>query len=502
MEFPPLHPLSQWPDADPALWYGRMSDIDKDARIPDQFARGQSYAALTGEYWIARAWADDGISAWREDVVRPEFEGFLATLRTGQYRVVVAWEESRITRDPVVGAEFGKIMTKIGGRLIVTDGEKATAYDFRRQRDRDAWHGAVGKSVSDSGLKSELIRRSLDVKREALEFMGGRVGFGWTQTITRKGKKIITVWSVNEDQARWLREAAQRIREGEAVAMVADDFYDRGLRIPYRRRGPDDPLEQEGSLSRASLSAMLRNPRIAGLFATGNASDGWTVVGPMSNFPAILTEEEWRETCAALEAVKTRKGTGTAVKNTFAGYYVCHKCKRSLIRNAPGKWALWRHRLGKSRVHFQCDQSFHIVADDADDLMTRLVDAYLVRRDWEKVVDVADAEELKAERTTKEQELADLPRAIAEREISVRLGGQVEAQIEARLREIDTDLAQRARLVTVLDGAEALRLWRDGTLTEKRRVLSTIIERIFVIPGKDLPLRERLDIQWRYPGPA
>ena len=494
-------PLPEWPDAEPALWYGRMSDVDNDARIPDQFARGQRYARLTGEYWIARAWADDGISAWREDVVRPEFEGFLTTLRTGKHRVVVAWEESRITRDPVVGAEFGKIMQRVSGRLIVTDGEKATTYDFRRQRDRDAWHGAVGKSVSDSGLKSELVKRKLDAKREAREFLGGPVGFGWSQTISRKGKKIVTEWSVNEEQARWLREASQRIREGEAVLKVADDFYDRGLRIPHRRTRPDDTMKT-GTLTRASLTAMLRNPRIAGLFATGNVHRGWTVVGPMANFPAILTEEEWREPCAALEAVKTRKGTGTAVKHVFAGYYVCHKCKRSLIRNSPRAYALWRHRLGKSREHVECDQSFHINAADADDLMTRLVDAYLVRRDWEKAGEVADAEELKAERTEKEQELADLPRAITAKEISLRLGGQVEAQIEARLREIDAELARRARLVTVLDGQEALRLWRNGTLTEKRRVLSTIIERIIAIPGKDLPLRDRLDPQWRNPSPA
>ncbi|KPM50451.1 hypothetical protein ACG83_04695 [Frankia sp. R43] len=478
-----------------------MSDLDKDARIPDQFARGQKYAAVTGEYWIAGAWADDGISAWREDVVRPEFERFLSVLRAGKYQLVVAWEESRITRDPVVGAEFGKIMQRVGGRLIVTDGEKATTYDFRRQRDRDSWHGAVGKSVSDSGLKSELIKRKLDAKREALEFMGGPVGFGWSQTITRKGKKIVTVWSVDEEQARWLREAAQRIREGEAVLKVSDDFYDRGLRIPHRRTRPDDTMEA-GSLTRASLSAMLRNPRIAGLFATGNVHTGWTVVGPMVNFPAILTEEEWRETCAALEAVTTRKGTGTAVKHTFAGYYVCHKCRRSLVRNSPRAYALWRHRLGKSREHFECDQSFHINAADADDLMTRLVDEYLRRRVWEKTGDVADGDELKAERTEKERELADLPRAIAAKEISLRLGGQLEAQYETRLREIDAELARRARLVTVLDGAEALRLWRGGTLTEKRRVLSTIIVKIVVIPGKELPLRERLDPQWRYPGPA
>ncbi|KPM53379.1 hypothetical protein ACG83_21900 [Frankia sp. R43] len=478
-----------------------MSDADNDARIPDQFDRGQRYAALTGDYWIAMAWADDGISAWREDVVRPEFELFLSVLRTGKYRTVVAWEESRITRHPVAGAQFGKIMEDAGARLIITDGEKATVYDFRRQRDRDAWHGAVGKSVSDSGLKSELIKRKKEAKREALEFQGGPVGFGWRSTLTRKHKKIVTVWSVDEEQARWLREAAQRVREGEAVLKIADDFYDRGLRVPHRSSGPDDTRES-GVLARASLSAMLRNPRIAGLYATGNVREGWTVIGPMSNFPAILTEEEWRETCAALEVVKTRKGTGTAVKATFAGYYVCHKCKRSLLKNSPRKNALWRHRLGKSHYHLECDQSFHINVDAADALMTRLIDAYLVRRDWEKAGEVQDADALKAERTEKERELADLPRAIAEKEISLRLGGQLEAQIETRLRKIDTELARRARLVTVLDGAEALRLWRHGTLTEKRRVLSTIIERIIVIPGKDLPLRDRLDIQWRHPGPA
>jgi hypothetical protein len=500
MIFPGLRgtPHPDRPDADPAVEYARMSDLDNDARIPDQFSRGEAYGDRTGAYWIADCFWDDGISAWREDAHRPQFEEFLEVLRSEKYRTVVVWEESRITRDPVVGAKFGRLMQRLRGVLYVTDGEKATVYNFARQRDRDSWHNAVGKSVSDSGLKSELVKRKQETKREAREFPGSPVGFGWSSTIVRRGRKFHTVWSVDESQAVWLREAARRIREGEGALKVANDFYDRGLRIPHRRTGPNDTAT-EGSLTAQTLTNTLRNPRIAGLYGSGDANTGWTVVGPIVNFPGILSEDEWRETVAALGTAPKRRGTSTRVQHTYAGWFVCHKCGRSLIRNSPRKDALWRHRLGKARTHFECDQSFHIAAAAAEKMMDELVSRYLKSRAWEKPGQIHNADDLRAERTKKEADLATLPDAVADETVTLEFAGQLERRWKQRLREIDAELNRQARFMIVLDGDKALQEWETGTLTQRRRVLSTILERIVVIPGKDLPLTERLTVQWRSP---
>ncbi|MGF7236251.1 MAG: recombinase family protein [Frankia sp.] len=499
MIFPELLAPVEYPAAEPMVFYGRMSHLDLDARIPDQFARARRFErASGGAYYIAAGFADDGVTAWREDVVRPDFERMLEVLRSARYRVAVVWEETRITRDPVVGALFGSIMRKINGKLISTNGESHTVYDFTRQRDRDAWHDAVGKSVSESGVKSERVKRTFEVKRENREFRGGPVGFGWRVEWTRRGRKVVGTWFVEESEAVLLREAARRVRRGEAVLAVANDFYDRGVRIRNRRQLPGDGRER-GVLTPRTLSEYLRNPRIAGLYATGSVQAGWSVEGTLSNFPAILSAQEWRETVAALAAVggRRRRSTGTRVTNTFAGYYVCFECRRSLVRNGASKTPLWRHRLGRARSQMECEQSFSIPADEADALMTDLVEGYLRARAWEKPTDIQQGADLQAERTTIEGELRGLPAAIVAKTVSLELAGETEKAYRRRLEEIDGDLGRRARLTVVLDGAVAVQQWETGDLTDRRRILSTILDKVVVIPGRDLPLEDRLGVEWK-----
>jgi DNA invertase Pin-like site-specific DNA recombinase len=487
------------PDGEPALAYARMSHLDLDERIGDQFTRIDSFTASSnGAYHVALRFSDDGVTAWREDVVRPDFERLLEVLRTGRYRVVIVWEETRITRDPVVGAHFGAIMRRIKGKLVVTNGETHSVYDFTRQRDRDSWHEAVGKAVSESGVKSERIKRTFEVKHENREFRGGPVGFGWRVEWTRRGRKIVGTWYVEESEAALLREASERVRRGEAAITVANDFYERGVRIRHRPSTPGDTRER-GVITGKTLALYLRHPRIAGLYATGNNRDGWSVHGTLSNFPAVLTEDEWRETSAALAAVggRKRRATGTRVVHTFASYYVCFACRRSLIRNTPRAHALWRHRLGKAQSHIECEQSFSIPADKADAVVTELIDEYLRSRAWEKPTDVEQGATLQAERATIESSLAALPGAIVAGTVSLELGGQTEKGYRRRLGEIDAELARKARLTVVLDGDLAVRQWRSGDLTERRRVLSAILHKIVVVPGKDLPLHERLTVEWK-----
>ncbi|WP_261574721.1 recombinase family protein [Frankia gtarii] len=512
MDLPDLPPAPS-ANSDPGLFYGRMSHVDLDARVIDQLTRAlKDAAASDGDYFIAAAYGDDGLSAWREDVVRPEFEKFLAALRSGSYRIVVVWEESRITRDPRVGAEFGRIMQVIRGKLIVTNGETRSVYDFQRQRDRDAWHNAVGKSVSESGTKSEWVRRAFEVKRERHEFLGRTVGFGWNCMWVRKGKKVVGTWSVNEEEAEWLREASRRVRAGEAIATVADDFYDRGLRIQHRTSTRKDFEGETGVLTRRTLANYLRNPRIAGLDADGNQDRGWTVTGELSNFPGILTEEEWRATVAALAggsatigAARTKKkkdsgperrATGKRVINTFAGYFVCFACNRSLVRTDTSDRALWRHQMGKSRTHVDCPQSFSIPAGDADKLATIMVAEYIRARAWAKPADT-EVGRLQARRARINESLEELPDKIADEIMSADLAGRTEKRYKAQLVKIEQDLAKLARFSTVIDGKAALQDLLGDDVMKRRRVLSVTLEKISVIPGRDLPLRDRLTVVWR-----
>ncbi len=515
LNLPDLVPYSEYPHADPALVYARMSQVGLDARVEDQISRALKDAESSrGEYYVAQVFSDSGITAWREDVLRPEFELFMDALRSGRYRVVVVWEESRITRDPVVGAQVGRVMQKICARLVVTNGESRTVYDFTRQRDRDSWHNAVGKSVSDSGLKSELVREAKTRKSERNEYRGAPVGFGWAVSYKREGKKFRSVWTVNEDEAEWLRRASQLVRAGKAVHEVAELFYQEGLRIRHRPSSRKDYKGETGALTRQTLAGYLRNPRIAGLHAAGNTKTGYTVIGTLVNFPAILTEAEWRETVAVMagatevvadatgaEASKkskrvTRRSTGTRVRHTYAGYYVCFECKRSLVRTNASYTSLWRHRLGGAIHHVECPHSFSIPAGRADDLMDDLVAEYVRSHDWVTPVG-PDAATLGTERAAILAKIADLPKSVVAGTVSVELAGATEREYKVKLRTIENDLRRIAARTPVIDGETVLADLRSGDLAKRRRALAAVLDRVIVIPGADLPLRDRMRVEWK-----
>jgi DNA invertase Pin-like site-specific DNA recombinase len=470
---------------EPAVSYTRMSKLnEKGERIKDQDAQiGKFTEASSGAYRVLEKFSDNGIGAWREDVVRPDFERLLAALRAGRVRVVVAWRASRITRDPVKGAEFGALMKKIKGKLLISDG---TVFDFTTAAGRAAWHDATGQSSSDSDQKSELIREMHRRKRENLEYQGGRLAFGWTRRLEIRERKVVSVWEVDPTEAAIMKDIASKLRAGRSPSSICGELARAGVRTHSGRH-----------FTITTIIRMMRHPRVAG-YHTAGAATSRQILGRSTNFPAILDETEWRETVAALDAAAKRKATGSRIKRVYAGYYRCVECNTSLrwARHSGTLVPAWRHPHVGIASSIPCSLSFGVPADPADDLMDRLITDYLHRRPWEKTA-TDGTEKLHAERTVTTSKLDALADDVVSGAMSNDLAGRIERKYKTRIAEIDSELARIARLTIVVDGDEAARQWASGDLTERRRVLSAILDTVIVSPGRKLPLHERLDVQWK-----
>jgi hypothetical protein len=128
--------------------------------------------------------------------------------------------------------------------------------------------------------------------------------------------------------------------------------------------------------------------------------------------------------------------------------------------------------------------------------MDRVVKEYLTMRLWEKQ-DASDDGSLRAERTVIESQLAALADALVSGKISIELAGDAERKYKLRLADIDRELARHARLTVVVDGDHAAGQWATGGLVERRRVLSAILDKVTVVPGRDLPIADRMTIAWK-----
>jgi site-specific DNA recombinase len=477
------------PGVQPAIGYARMSVRgEDDIRIEDQIERMQQWADGTdGRYVITEVFVDPGVTASREDVEREHFERMVAAIEAGRYRNVIAWHPTRITRHPVTGARFGEAMRRAKGKLFIVNG---AVIDFATPEGQKAWHAAVGTSAAESIDKGDFLSKMHQRKREDLSYAGGRVSYGWDLEVTmvRQGGKITfkKEWKVVPAEADVLRDAARRIRDGEAVGHVCGLMAEAGVRT---RTGK--------VFSITWLRRVLLHPRIAG-FRTYGPADSRQILGMSVDWPPILTVQEWRETVSALDNAERRRTTGSRVKRVYAGAYRCPECATTMryTRGSGGRKDRWVHPTVGARTRPCGLGAFSVPAVDTDTLMDELVDRYLASRVWE-TSDGDDGRDLEAERVKLEADIASVVPKVRSGEYDSDYGNELVRSCKISLADVEKKISERARRTLVLDADDARRRWSHGDLTERRRVLFIVLDTAIVHPGTDLPLRDRLEVRWK-----
>lgn len=229
----------------------------------------------------------DGSYAYR--VVRPIFEGALEDLKRGttpsgdRLDGLVVYDIDRLTRDNrhledaiEVVEHFGRPILDITGTLdLLTDNGRTVA------------RIVVATNNKQSADTARRVRRKHRALEQAGIPTGGRRPFGWNQD-----KRTI-----NEPEAKLIKETAQRILKGAPLSAIVNDWNDRGVTTPLGNKWTNQ-----------TVKTVFRNPRICGYRSrnvreinpqTGKESfrveivvneAGEPVIG---QFDPILTVDEW-----------------------------------------------------------------------------------------------------------------------------------------------------------------------------------------------------------------
>jgi site-specific DNA recombinase len=314
----------------------RLSTVKEKAEnqaraLERQHTGNEQLARLLGGT-VGAHYCDPDKSAYKEGVVRPEFDKCLREL--DQWDGLLASDLDRVTRDPAIGEVIIKRVRECSNPVVYTRNPEAACgyetFDLSTERGREAFRTNILAIRREARKASERQASRHEQWRDAGRPVGAR-GFG-----EQKGKLAL-----DDREAGLIREAALDLLAGKPLWHIHDEWKAAGVLGP--RGAP---------ITRTSLRNLFLCPRLAGWRVhqqTGLPRSQWiardSITGePIRSLtPPILTQEVWEAVCSELEG---RKQSVQSVRNTnrarylLSGLVVCETCTERMM----GQWIKKRDR--------------------------------------------------------------------------------------------------------------------------------------------------------------
>lgn len=449
---------------------------------------------LVGRLWPGaeiRWFVDNDLSAADPAVRRPGWQEMLDALRGGDVGGIVAYDQSRLTRQPI---EWEQLLVVLGRRGI-------TSLHTVREGERDVGEGG-GRMVSRiiAAVDAEYAEVTRIRVRRAMRQLaaegrpnGGRV-FGYLSAVGADGRKTREIAPREAEAVRW---AAEQLLGGQTLASVARAFDARGMAQVKKGRG----------WSPTHIRNLVTNPAVAGLRPD---PDGHLIP---AIWPPILDAVTWRGVRACLsQPVTLTRSDGVSYRTTrerrasrrhllSAGLSYCGVC------GAPLNAQVRRRASGELFVSYICDPRFgricvgivahHLERHVVDTLLGAFAEprmrALLVGPEPRLVA------ELTAELDAIEADLADLARRWGRGEVSRVEWDAAREGLASRAQ----GLRNRLGVVSLpaFDATDLPGRWPGMGLAGRRAVLSAVFERIEVQRATTTRYDPaRITIRWRTAG--
>lgn len=340
-----------------AVVYARLSAVGDDPdNIPDQLAKGEAHARQQG-YEVVGTFSDDGKSAFKDDVVREQWDKLIDLVLGGGAEVIIARHQDRLVRNMET---FGRLLNfaQRGSRLraeFYTGG----GYDFGSST--GGLQGGLQALLAwqESAVKSERMLLSMDRRRRKGKKLGGGARwFGYEFVYDRPdlpafeireedgkkrytGRKVIRI-EPHPTEAALVQDAARRALRGETLYSVAKEWHDAGV----TKTKVSEKTGKPGHWTGGALRQLLESPHIAGIVHGKGESLGEIIT---AEWPALI-DRDTHERLVALLNNPGRKfvtpGSG-ARKHLLAGVLYCGSCGGRMISTvAPNPLSERKKQVG------------------------------------------------------------------------------------------------------------------------------------------------------------
>ena len=399
-------------------------------------------------YDSVRIFAEEGRSAHVDEIQkRPVFKPMLDAAGQNETDIVVVHTLDRWARKLSVQSEAFGVLGKVGvGFASVMENIDMTTPSGRLMLNT---MGSVNEFFSDQlGLH---VRKALSVRAES-GFQIGPVPFGYLALEPGGVAQVV------ECEAEAILQVYQRRQDGESTGSLANWLNDLGFKT---RKG--------GIFTSHAVKDML-NCR----FYVGKVCyNGEEYAG---QHQPIINEELYHQVQARRQR-RTIVRTVQGPKGLLQGIICCGNCGKGIQSD--------RHRFGgpmyRERHSRECDTNGRsIMAKTVDQQIEDILTAMELMPEWRSRMSQLAVEDSKG---PDPRELQDKRRRLS---VAFANGGFTYPQYYARLAEIDASLrlTESVGLPTLEEAAQLFedipQLWREATPEERRKLISPLIERVYV----------------------
>ncbi len=301
--------------------------------------------ALVAARWPGCAveqFVDNDISAADPSKTRPRWLDLLAGLRAGELDEIVAYDQSRLTRQP---AEWEQL-------LVILARRKITAVHTVREGDRSILEGEgrlmsrIVAAVDAEYVEANKMRVRRAMRRLAGEGRptGGR-SFGYRGAIGPDGRRTLEVVAEEADAIRW---AADAVLRGDTLASIARAFTARG--IPQCRQGRGwTPTTIRALLTKPSVAGLRPDPDgllISAVWEPILQRSTWSRVQGVLSSPMVLVRADGT-------LYRTERRHRRSIRHLLSGLAVCGVCGAPVVGSRHGEGEV--DRRGNPRVVYSCN---------------------------------------------------------------------------------------------------------------------------------------------------
>src|SRR6218665_55066 len=482
--------------------YLRVSKDDRrTGKSPDQ-QHNENLLAFKREGFTlhpAQPYRDVDRSASRYTHTTPQaFEQLVRDLENDVFGAgfLALWESSRGSRKVSEWSRLIELCEERSVRIWVTT--HGRLYDPSNARDRRSLHEDAVDAEYESDKTSERIRRNVrDAAKRGRPH--GKNIYGYRRIYDSTTRELIKI-EEHPEQAPVVREAAQRILDGDSLYAIAKDF---NLRDIAPRRPTRKDHRSNLGWTPPAVKQMLTTPAYAGKRQHKDQIIGDAI------WPAIIEQETWYRLQEILRPDNRRRTNNWPVTHLLSGIAFCAVCRSPLrvgkqnagsrpTRSSEGetdndpparrpRYYAYVCRGAAGRPDPDGKYGFHVAMKEEhlDKIVKELLFARISRRDFLVSLGAKDEKtDIRRKALLVEvkqlQEYLDEVREQAARSLRIDLLIDQEARIMPRIEIAQAELERLAeidpivlRLTKNLDRIDEA--WRELEIIEKGRVISTIM---------------------------
>jgi DNA invertase Pin-like site-specific DNA recombinase len=420
-------------------------------------------------------YVDNDVSAWKGGK-RPEFERMLQDIAGGHINAVVVYHQDRLIRQPRDLERFFDVCDRAG----VTDLASASGdIDLATSDGRFKARILGSVAAKESEDKSRRIRRKMEeLARNGENKGGGTRPFGFE----------LDRVTIRRDEAKIIRELADRLLGGASLRSLARDLDERGIRTPTGNAWRPEPLKR-----------MLRSARISGQ----REHHGEIVAKAI--WPAIIRPEQTAQIRAILDD-PARRGARAPRSYLLKGLLRCERCGATLV-SRPRDDGERRYVCARGPGFAGCGKTYVL----AEPLEAFAAEAALIALDSPELADAVRGAQDEAAGDWQRRadavgaKLEELAAAYAADAITMREWLAAREPLQRQLEEARRHLSRAANTGPIARyvgaGDELRSKWEHLDIERRHAIIGAVLACVEVGPGRRGVNRfdpDRLRLVWRY----